>query len=195
MEKEENEEIKITTSEQNTRTSKDTQIDYNLKEIMKKAEKAEKLSKSEIEKLEKETLESVNFVDKIDEINLDFEKYVIYTDGNEQLVYEDGEFFVVATTDITKKREKKTREQAKNMYLEYFIRYVLNPIIKQRELNEVDKEVENLQLVDKSNVKERAEKVVEPKKIKSKMQEEKTKAEIKVAPKKKEEVEIEIDDI
>lgn len=194
MEREENEEIKITTSEQNTKTSKDTQIDYNLKEIMKKAEKAEKLSKSEIEKLEKETLESVNFVDKIDEINLDFEKYVIYTDGNEQLVYEDGEFFVVATTDITKKREKKTREQAKNMYLEYFIRYVLNPIIKQRELNEVDKEVEDLQLVDKLNIKQKEEKVVEPKIVEPKIQEE-IKPEIKVIPKKKEEVEIEIEDI
>jgi len=124
---------------------------------------------------------------------LDFEKYVIYTDGNEQLVYEDGEFFVVSTTDITKKREKKTKEEAKNMYLEYFIRYVLNPIIKQRELSNVEKEVEKAQVVEKSNVKEKEEKVVEFKT--EKIHEEKEKPEIKVIPKRKEEVEIEIDDI
>ena len=87
-------------------------------------------------KLKKEALESVNFVEKIDEINLEFNKYVIFTDGKVQLIYEDGEFYVVSSTDATVKKEKKKKEEAKNMYLEYFIRYVLNPIIKQRDINE-----------------------------------------------------------
>lgn len=115
------------------------ELDSNLKEIIIKADKQEKLSKEEIEALKKEALESVNFVDKIDEIDLKFDKYVVFTDGNDQLIYENGEFFVVSTTDSKKKKEKKKKEEAKNMYLEYFIRYVLNPIIKQKQMEEHSK--------------------------------------------------------
>lgn len=158
--------------------SDNNSIDSNLKEILKKVEKEKELSKEEIEKLKKEAQESINFVEKIDEINLDFNKYVIFTDGKEQLIYEDGEFYVVSSTDATVKKEKKKKEEAKNMYLEYFIRYVLNPIIKQkniaehsrnistptkeRELNKIKrkvvqktKELENKEIVQKDNKNER----------------------------------------
>lgn len=124
-----------------SQNSENDSIDYNLKEIIKKVEKERNLSKEEIEKLKKEALESVNFVEKIDEINLEFNKYVIFTDGKVQLIYEDGEFYVVSSTDATVKKEKKKKEEAKNMYLEYFIRYVLNPIIKQRDINEHSKNI------------------------------------------------------
>lgn len=121
--------------------SDNNSIDSNLKEILKKVEKEKELSKEEIEKLKKEAQESINFVEKIDEINLDFNKYVIFTDGKEQLIYEDGEFYVVSSTDATIKKEKKKKEEAKNMYLEYFIRYVLNPIIKQKNIAEQSKNI------------------------------------------------------
>ena len=68
------------------------------------------VSKEELEKLKKDALDSVNFVEKIEKINLDFDKYVIFTDGDIQLVYENGEFFVVSSTDIYSKKEKKEKE-------------------------------------------------------------------------------------
>ena len=123
------EEKVLSTTEDGVRVSY-IAMDSNLKEILKNIEKTNNASKEEVGKLAKEALDSINFVDKIDEINLEFDKYVIFTDGNEHLVYENGEFFVVSTTDVNKKREKKKKEEAKNMYLEYFIRYILNPIIK-----------------------------------------------------------------
>lgn len=129
-------EKELKTSEDVVDKNENILIDSNLKEILKKVEKSKKLSKEEIEKLKKEAIDSVNFVEKIDEINLDFDKYVIFTDGKEQLIYENGEFFVVSSIDATVKKEKKKKEEAKNMYLEYFIRYVLNPIIKQRDISE-----------------------------------------------------------
>ena len=66
---------------------------------------------------------------------------VIFTDGEEQLIVEDGEFFLVSSTDSLKTKKKKKREEARNMYIEYFIRYQLNPIINQRKLNEMTKTI------------------------------------------------------
>ena len=62
---------------------------------------------------------------------------VIFTDGENQLVFENGEFFLVSSTDSLKTKIKKKREDARNMYIEYFIKYQLNPILKQKELNEM----------------------------------------------------------
>lgn len=134
-------EKELKTSEDVVNKDENVLIDSNLKEILKKVEKTKELSKEEIEKLKKEALDSVNFVEKIDGINLDFDKYVIFTDGKEQLIYENGEFFVVSSIDATVKKEKKKKEEAKNMYLEYFIRYVLNPIIKQRDISKHSRSV------------------------------------------------------
>lgn len=148
------EEKVLSTTEDGVRVSY-IPMDSNLKEILKNIEKTNNASKEEVGKLAKEALDSINFVDKIDEINLEFDKYVIFTDGNEQLVYENGEFFVVSTTDVNKKREKKKKEEAKNMYLEYFIRYILNPIIKQR-----DEELKSKNIA--SPAVKRAEEKIEP---------------------------------
>ena len=126
------------------------------------------------EEIKKDALDSVNFVEKIEKINLDFDKYVIFTDGDIQLVYENGEFFVVSSTDIYSKKEKKEKEEAKNMYLEYFIRYILNPIIKQREKSVPTKErktpkiEKSLNKERKSKEKEVEIKDKEPEKVKEK---------------------------
>ncbi len=168
-------------------------IDSNLKEILKKVEKEKKLSKEEIEKLKKEAQDSVNFVQKIDEINLDFDKYVIFTDGKEQLIYENGEFFVVSSIDATVKKEKKKKEEAKNMYLEYFIRHVLNPIIKQRDISEHSKNISSPTIQKElSDIKKRV-----ANKTREQEKEEKTPEKVekvKTLEKKKED-DLEIDDI
>lgn len=185
------EKVKKAENEVKIQESSETTIDANLKDIIKRVQKESKISKEEIEKLKKEALDSVNFVEKIEQISLDFDKYVIFTDGNDQLIYEDGEFYVVSTTDISQKKEKKKKEEAKNMYLEYFITYVLNPIIKQKDLNEQAK------VVSSPTIERETEEI--KKKIAQKSQEKKVEERIPekeiVKPKTKEKVEIEIDDI
>ena len=54
---------------------------------------------------------------------------------------DENVLIVVSSIDATVKKEKKKKEEAKNMYLEYFIRYVLNPIIKQRDISKHSRSV------------------------------------------------------
>lgn len=118
--------------EQNSEPGK---IDENLKDIMKRAEKSKKLSAAEIEQLKKELQDSQDFLKLIDQIDTEAEyDRVIFTDGNEELIYIDGEFFVVDTIDSTKPKQKKKKSEARDMYLEYFIRYTLNPLIEQEKM-------------------------------------------------------------
>ncbi len=114
--------------------NKAVEIDDNLKNIIKNAN-ASQLSKEEIAKLLEENKDRLNFKKLIDSIDLQMKKYVVFTDGKEQLVYEDGEFFVESVVDASIPRKKKKRSEARDMYLEYFIKYQINPFIKQKELN------------------------------------------------------------
>ena len=88
---------------------KNIKIDENLREIINKIKKEKKLSKEEILKLESDAKQSVEFLSLIDNIKLPIDKYVVFTDGEEQLIYEDGEFFVTSSTDSTKLKKKKKR--------------------------------------------------------------------------------------
>ncbi len=90
------------------------------------------LTEQEIKKLEKEAVGSVDFMKAMDEIELPKDNYIIFTDGDEQLLYENGEFFVISTIDSPKRRKKKTKKEATDMYLNYFIKYQLNPILDKR---------------------------------------------------------------
>ena len=110
----------------------------NLEEIFKKEvlKNKKELSKEEIKKLTEEARESIDFLKKIDEIELPKDKYVIFTDGDEQLFYENGEFYVISSTDSTKVRKKKTKKEATDMYLNFFIKYQLNPILDLRKQQE-----------------------------------------------------------
>ncbi len=125
----------------------------NLEEIFKKEvlKNKKELSKEEIKKLTEEARESIDFLKKIDEIELPKDKYVIFTDGDEQLFYENGEFYVISSTDSTKVRKKKTKKEATDMYLNFFIKYQLNPILdlrKQQENKVKQKQKESKQKVD-----------------------------------------------
>lgn len=100
----------------------------NLKEILDKIDKNKELSKEQLTILQNEAKNSLEFMKLIESIELPKDNYVIFTDGEEQLIYENGEFFIVSTTDSTKSKTKKKRLEAKDMYIEYFIRYTLNKI-------------------------------------------------------------------
>lgn len=81
----------------------------SLEEIFKKeiAKNKKELTKEEIKKLTEEARESIDFLKKIDEIELPKDKYVIFTDGEEQLFYENGEFYIISATDSTKTKKKE----------------------------------------------------------------------------------------
>lgn len=109
------------------------------------------LSKKEKEALMQEAKVTVDFLTKVDEVELPKDNYVIFTDGNEQLYYENGEFYIISTTNGLKKKVKKTKKEATDMYLDYFIKYQLNPILDARgESTKVERNVPKKQLEDKS---------------------------------------------
>ena len=166
-----------TTNNEERNIQDEQKIDQNLKEIISKASKNRELTKDEIKALEKEA-SSLNFLSKIAEIEIPKDKYVVFTDGNEQLIYDNGEFFLEDTLDSTKQKTKKKRAEAREMYIEYFIKYTLNKLAQK---NNLEKVVETVSL-EKGKSPKVARKEKEPEK--EKKQPELKKEEIKT-PKKK----------
>jgi len=145
---------------------KQEEIPENLKEIQKMIGKAKELSKEEIKKLEKEAEESVDFLKKIDEIELPTNKYVIFTDGEEQLLYENEEFYTISSTDSRKTKKKRTKKEATDLYLEYFIKYQLNPILEKREINKekqisIVEKFKDVQITEQAKTEQVQEKQIE----------------------------------
>ena len=165
--------------------NKNVPIDYNVKEIIDNLDKKKTLTPEDKKRIE----ESLNFEGAIEKIDIsDNSNRVIFTDGEEQLVFEGGEFFMVSSTDSQKSRKKKKREEARNMYIEYFIKYQLNPIIKQRENDElartisVEPQRENLKEKDvKKTLDKEVKKIAdnESKTIPPRPKEEKTKQKLR----------------
>lgn len=114
----------------------ENKIDSNTKEIIKKANAERNLSDAEKKALIQKINEDFNFRKMINEISLShdlkLDKYVIFTNGKEQLYYENGEFFLISTIDSKKERKKIKREEARNLYNEYYMVTVLNPLLKQK---------------------------------------------------------------
>ena len=137
-------------------------IDYNVKEIIDNLDKSVVLTLEDKKRIE----DSLDFDKAIESVDIsDNGNRVIFTDGEVQLIVEDGEFFIVSSTDSLKNKEKKKREEARNMYIEYFIRYQLNPIIKQRKLDEITKTISN----ELPNIKLEREKKVNEKNVKKEL--------------------------
>jgi len=139
---------------------KEENLDEIIKNVVKDIKNNKESSSQEIDKLMAEANENVDFVKVINDIKLASpNNRIIYVDGNEQMLYDDGEFFMCETTDSTKPKKKIKRKEATEKYVEYFIRYQLNPIIDQKNMfnisktitkTEVTKEVENkVKKVDK----------------------------------------------
>lgn len=119
------------------------------KEVLKSMD--EKLSAKQKEALREEASVTVDFLNKIDEIELPKDNYIVFTDGKEQLLYENGNFYVVSTTDSLKKKKKKTKKEATDMYLDFFIKYQLNPILDSKNMSKDKSEPskEKIELAEK----------------------------------------------
>lgn len=100
-------------------TDKDFLEESFRKEVLKSMD--DKLSEKEKKELMEEANVSLKFLDKINEVELPKDNYVIFTDGKEQLVYENGEFYIVSSTNSLKQKKKKTKKEATDMYLDYFL--------------------------------------------------------------------------
>ena len=112
----------------------------SLEEEFKK-EVLKTIDSKEEQKLMEEWIEegkvTIDFMEKINDVEIpDNTNYVIFTDGEEQLIYENGEFYVVSTTSSLRKKVKKTKKEATDMYLDYFIKYQLNPLLDARNLSD-----------------------------------------------------------
>lgn len=132
------------------------------KEVLKSLD--DKISEKDKKALIEEAKTTLDFLDKIDEVELPSDNYVIFTDGKEQLLYENGEFFVISATDSLRQKVKKTKKQATDMYLDFFIKYQLNPILDLKGQNK-EKEVQTPQKVKEAK---KIEKNVEEKKLEDK---------------------------
>lgn len=113
----------------------------NLEEIKKELEKSLKknkqLSQEEITKLIEEANENVDFLKTLEEVSISSpSKRVIFVDGKACLVYDNGVFYIEDSTDSTKNKKKLTRQQATELYVEYFFRYIMNPAIEHKKMLE-----------------------------------------------------------
>ena len=141
----------------------------SLEEEFKK-EVLKTIDSKEEQKLMQEWIEegkvTIDFMGKINDVEIpDSTNYVIFTDGEEQLVYENGEFYVVSTTSSLRKKVKKTKKEATDMYLDYFIKYQLNPLLDARNLSDE-------KIKEQQREKELAEKIAKQELEKAKIIEE-----------------------
>lgn len=104
------------------------------------------LTDKQIRELEKEAEGSTEFMKAIENIQIPTDNYVVFTDGDEQLLYENGEFFIISTKDTPLRRKKKTKKEATEMYLSYFIKYELNGLLGDKK----DKETKGQEINDKA---------------------------------------------
>ena len=141
----------------------------SLEEEFKK-EVLKTIDSKEEQKLMQEWIEegkvTIDFMEKINDVEIpDNTNYVIFTDGEEQLIYENGEFYVVSTTSSLRKKVKKTKKEATDMYLDYFIKYQLNPLLDARNLSDE-------KIKEQQREKELAEKIAKQEVEKAKIIEE-----------------------
>ena len=141
----------------------------SLEEEFKK-EVLKTIDSKEEQKLMQEWIEegkvTIDFMEKINDVEIpDSTNYVIFTDGEDQLVYENGEFYVVSTTSSLRKKVKKTKKEATDMYLDYFIKYQLNPLLDARNLSDE-------KIKEQQREKELAEKIAKQELEKAKIIEE-----------------------
>ena len=141
----------------------------SLEEEFKK-EVLKTIDSKEEQKLMEEWIEegkvTIDFMEKINDVEIpDNTNYVIFTDGEEQLIYENGEFYVVSTTSSLRKKVKKTKKETTDMYLDYFIKYQLNPLLDARNLSDE-------KIKEQQREKELAEKIAKQEVEKAKIIEE-----------------------
>ena len=137
---------------------KDENLDEIIKNVVKDIKNEQSFSSEEIDKLMSETNKNFEFTKVINDIKLASpDNRVIFNDGNEQLLYDNGEFFICETTDSRKPKKKIKRKEATEIYIEYFIRYQLNPIIEQKNMDSLSKTITKTEFI--KEIKEKVQKV------------------------------------
>lgn len=152
-------------------------LDEIMRNVVKEIKKGNQLSKEEIDKLMAEANENVEFVKVIEDIKLASpDNRVILVDGNEELLYDHGEFFICDTMDSRKPKKKIKRKEATEKYIEYFIRYQLNPIIEQKQIDNISK------TIAKTDIGKAEKPKISEKTTQNKTTETKSKVEVKEKP-------------
>ena len=145
-------------------------LDPGLKEVFNNGDKSkiyEGLSKEQIEVLKKTLQQEFNLDIAIESINIDFpKKRVIYVDGKDQLVYDNGEFLIEDTIDSKKTKKKISKQKAMENYIEFFVRYTLNPLIEEKKINDMTKQIIKVNEETKKVIRTKTEKLEEVKKVK-----------------------------
>lgn len=106
------------------------QIPKEFAEMIEKADSKGKLTKDEYDKLYAIAKESTEFMKLLDDIKIPEDRYVVFTDGDVQLFYEEGEFFLTSAVDSNAQKKKIKRKEAMDLNLEFFIKYQINPILE-----------------------------------------------------------------
>ena len=149
---------------------KQENLEEILKNIEKELKKKKEISQEELNKIMQEANENVEFLKVLDEIETsNTGKKVIFVDGKACLVYDAGSFYVEDSVDSKKLKKKLTKQQAKELYVEYFFRYIMNPAIEAKRLRgEIQKvAVKTKTPKVKSQPKKEATKVIAKKEIKT----------------------------
>ena len=131
------------------------------------------LTEKQIRDLKREAEGSIDFIKAIDNVKITTENYVVFTDGDEQVLYENWEFFIISTTDTPLRRKKISKKEATERYLQFFITYELNRLIargnepkKEKEKNE--QETPQKKVSVQENTIEKTKEEVSPSKEKEK---------------------------
>ncbi len=139
-------------------------VDTGFKEVLKNLKHTgfEKMSDSDIKKLEEGFVKDFQLDAKLAEIDLKCDKKrVVYVDGENILIYDNGEFFLEDTIDSKKNKKKIARKKAIEMYIEYFVKYTLTPTMEHKKMEKLTQEI-----LKTNKVKE--QKQIESKKLKEK---------------------------
>ena len=140
-------------------------IDPKIKEVYtnsSKSEMFEKLTKEQVENLKKQIEKEFNLDSTIKNINIEFpKKRVIYVDGDKQLIYDDGEFLFEDTIDSKKTKNKISKKKAVESYIEFFVRYTLNPLIEESKIENMTKQIIKVNDKKEKGIRNKEEKLKE----------------------------------
>ncbi|MCX8074860.1 MAG: hypothetical protein N2749_04660 [Clostridia bacterium] len=150
-------------------------------DLIKSAIRSKKeIKPEELASLMKKAKESENFVELLKSIDLSADKYrVICTLGDTELVYNDGEFYISDTMDINGKKKKKTKKEARDIYIEYYIQNYLNPLIEQKKIEKLKEKISKAEVKEEqkekskkavSKVKQKIDTLTKSKKVKSQVE-------------------------
>ena len=150
----------------------------NLEEIKKKIKqnlkKEKELSEEELKKIMDEANENVDFLNTLKQFEVPTTgKKVIFVDGKACLVYDSGVFYIEDSVDSKKGKKKLSKQEATEVYVEYFFRYIMNPAIEKKKMMQDVRSITPKVKKEKNiveNIKE--DKLKETKEIKKKTKDE-----------------------